>query len=239
MSSRTITLPDIGEITLYKRRSNRTIRLSMGDDGTVRVTLPYWVPYKAAERFALSKTEWIAQHQATRGLSALTHGQRVGKAHRLYFIANDDAQKVATRLGQGEIRVTHPTALTPEHGSLQQAARAASLRALRKEAQLLLPQRVRSLAAQTGHTYRSLTVKHLKTRWGSCSSRQEITLNIFLMQLPWHLIDYVILHELTHTVAMNHGADFWAELERHAPSAKQLRAEIRTHRAALLGQNLQ
>ena len=46
------------------------------------------------------------------------------------------------------------------------------------------------------------------------------------MQLPWHLIDYVMLHELTHTKVMQHGAPFWRELELHVPHAKQLRKEI-------------
>jgi predicted metal-dependent hydrolase len=53
------------------------------------------------------------------------------------------------------------------------------------------------------------------------------------MQLPWHLIDYVLLHELTHTKVMRHGAPFWEELERHAPTAKLLRKEINTHRPLL------
>jgi predicted metal-dependent hydrolase len=58
---------------------------------------------------------------------------------------------------------------------------------------------------------------------------------LYLMQLPWHLIDYVLLHELTHTKVMQHGTPFWQELERHVPHAKRLRGEIREFHPILSG----
>jgi len=90
----------------------------------------------------------------------------------------------------------------------------------------LLPQRLDQLAAQNGLNYSSVAIRQLKSRWGSCSSAKHITLNLFLMQLPWHLIDYVLLHELTHTKVLRHGPPFWEELEKHAPGARKLRREI-------------
>jgi len=53
------------------------------------------------------------------------------------------------------------------------------------------------------------------------------------MQLPWELIDYVILHELTHTEYMHHGPDFWQALEKVRPQAKQFRREIRKFRPTI------
>jgi hypothetical protein len=53
------------------------------------------------------------------------------------------------------------------------------------------------------------------------------------MQLPWHLIDYVLVHELTHTKVMRHGTPFWNELERHIPGAKQFRKEINQYQPIL------
>jgi hypothetical protein len=53
------------------------------------------------------------------------------------------------------------------------------------------------------------------------------------MQLPWQLIDYVLLHELTHTKHLNHGDDFWQEFLRHEPAAKALRKIIKTHKPIL------
>lgn len=226
MATKQVLLDSIGAVTLYKRRGNRSLRLSVTAQGEVRVSMPHWLPYKAGEQFALSKAGWILANQAKTNTPQLQHGQRVGKAHRLYFESTYSAMKVGTRLRPNEIYITHPGAMPADHPNVQLAARSASIRALRKEAEQLLPQRLRMLSQKTGLDYRSVDVKQLKRRWGSCSSAKHITLNVFLMQLPWHLIDYVLAHELAHTKVMRHGAPFWEELEKHVPLAKQLRKEI-------------
>ncbi len=236
MATKTVDIPELGTVTLYKRRGNRSLRLSVGANGEIRVSLPSWVPYKAGEQFAKSKLEWILTHRQKTRASGLAHGQAIGKAHRLHFEPSAMATKVTTRLHQNQIQVTHPSAYESLHPAVQRAAQAASIRALRKEAEALLPQRLRDLALQTGFAYRSVGVKQLKSRWGSCSAQQEIILNLFLMQLPWHLIDYVLLHELTHTKVMRHGAPFWKELEQHVPRARQLRKEISNHHPILAAQ---
>jgi predicted metal-dependent hydrolase len=234
MATKQVTLQDIGSVTLYKRRGNRSLRLSITPHGEVRVSMPYWLPYKAGEQFARSKAVWILAHQAKASKPELAHGQHIGKAHRLYFEPRADAAlKVSTRLKPNEVRISHPPTYGSAHPAVQRAARNASIRALRKEAEQLLPQRLRSLAEQTGLTYRNVGIKHLKSRWGSCSSAKDITLNLFLMQLPWHLIDYVLVHELTHTKVMRHGEPFWNELQSHIPTAKQLRKEINQHQPVL------
>jgi predicted metal-dependent hydrolase len=232
MATKQIQIPEIGTVTLYKRRGNRSLRLSVAADGGIRVSLPSWVPYKAGEQFARSKAEWIAVHRRT-APAGLHHGQAIGKAHRLHFEPSAVSAKVTTRLRQNRVEITHPIAYERLHPDIQRAAQSASVRALRKEAELLLPQRLKELAGKTGFSYTNVSVKQLKSRWGSCSAKQEIVLNLFLMQLPWHLIDYVLLHELTHTKVMRHGAPFWKELERYVPRARQLRKEISDYHPVL------
>jgi len=232
MATKQITLPQLGDVTLYKRRGNRSLRLSIGANGEIRVSLPYWLPYKAGEQFALSKSEWITANRGTTS-QPLQHGHSIGKAHHLHFEQHLTATKVTTRIAANEIRVTFPLTHDVVDREVQLAAHKASIRALRKEAEALLPQRLQALAAHTGFTYKNVVVKQLKSRWGSCSSEQEITLNLFLMQLPWHLIDYVLVHELTHTKVMRHGTPFWREMQRHLPAAKQLRKQINTHQPIL------
>jgi hypothetical protein len=232
MNSRKIEIPEIGFVTLYKRRGSRSLRLSVATDGEVRVSMPHWVPYVAGEKFARSRADWIAEHITP--ANSLTHGQSVGKAHRLHFATSAQAARISTRLRDNLVEITHPQSLESHHPSVQQAARSASLRALKAEAERLLPQRLNHLASQTDLSYSGLTVRQLKSRWGSCSSQKHITLNFFLMQLPWHLIDYVLLHELAHTKVLRHGPPFWAELEKHAPGARKLRKEIGAYRPALV-----
>ncbi|MFR4025115.1 MAG: M48 family metallopeptidase [Alistipes indistinctus] len=86
--------------------------------------------------------------------------------------------------------------------------------AWRTEAQADLPQRTARLAGQLGFRCGAVTVRNARTRWGSCSARDDISLSIHLMKLPDELIDYVIIHELCHTIHKNHGPKFHKLLDR-------------------------
>jgi predicted metal-dependent hydrolase len=79
--------------------------------------------------------------------------------------------------------------------------------------------------------YRKVSIKNQKTKWGSCSSRDSINLNINLVRLPEQLRDYVILHELVHTRLKNHGREFWAELDKAlGGGAKELARKLRKYK---------
>ncbi len=235
MAVKVANIKDLGPVHLYKRRGTRGIRLSIGHDGEVRVSMPYWVPYRTGAEFAASKREWIKSKQIP--TVQLRHGSRVGKAHHLAFILQPERKTLATRITtSGEIRIYLPTHLLPEHAEVQKAAQKASIRALRQQAEKLLPQRLSTLATHHGFEYTDVTVKQLKSRWGSCTEQGNIALSSFLMQLPWHLIDYVIMHELMHTRIMAHGPTFWDELSAYVPNLKAIRKEIRDYRPTLLTQ---
>jgi predicted metal-dependent hydrolase len=95
--------------------------------------------------------------------------------------------------------------------------------------------RLEELAKQHGFTYRCARIRNQKTRWGSCSSLNNINLNIGLIKLPEHLQDYVILHELVHTVHKNHSKAFWAKLDEVADGkSKQCRQQMRQYRAGII-----
>jgi len=227
MPVKRVQLPHIGDVTLYKRRNSRSLRLSITANGEVRVSMPHWVPYKSGAIFAASKAAWIATMREQRQ-TTLQNGQPVGKAHHLYF-RNTTASRVTSRIHQQEINIGLPRDAQIDSSEVQRVARLACIKALKQEAEALLPPRLQVLAQKGGFEYKNVSIKKLKSRWGSCSSHQEIALNLFLMQLPWHLIDYVLWHELTHTKVMRHGAPFWRELERHVPEARKLSKEIHTH----------
>ena len=116
---------------------------------------------------------------------------------------------------------------------VQVAVEAACLRALRRQATSLLKQRLNQLALTHELAYSHLAIKRMKGRWGSCDQNHNIVLNLFLVQLPWELIDYVILHELTHTKVLRHGEPFWSELEKVVPKARQLRKAIKMYHPAI------
>lgn len=235
MSTKRIELPGLGQVTLYKRKGTRAIRLSVSLAGEVRVSMPHWLPYDAGAKFALSKAAWIQAQVQEQGTAPLAHGQAIGKTHHLYFRRDLSAARTTSRISGSTIRVVHPLNTDSTDEAVQKAATTASIRALRQQASNLLPQRLRSLADTHGFSYNETAIKQLRGRWGSCDADQNIVLNLFLMQLPWHLIDYVLLHELTHTKILHHGPEFWHELERHLPHAKQLRSDIRQYSPTVMG----
>ncbi len=92
----------------------------------------------------------------------------------------------------------------------------------RQAARRRLVDRLNYLAVKYGFQYNRVFIKNQKTRWGSCSGKNNINLNVNLVRLPNELIDYTILHELVHTRIKNHGQRFWAQLDRLLGDAKQL-----------------
>ena len=85
---------------------------------------------------------------------------------------------------------------------------------LRREAKRTLPAMVERLARQFGFSYSRVTIRATRSKWGCCTSQNNLSLSLFLMTLPTHLQEFVVLHELCHTVHHNHSAEFHALLNR-------------------------
>jgi predicted metal-dependent hydrolase len=83
-----------------------------------------------------------------------------------------------------------------------------------------LRQRLAELAGMYGFTYNRVAIRNQRTRWGSCSHHNNISLNVKLVMLPQQLTDYVLLHELVHTRFHDHSRRFWAELDRYVGDAR-------------------
>lgn len=234
MAYKEFQLDEVGPITIYKRRGSRSIRLTLASDGKVKVTIPTWTSYRAGMSFAASKQSWIVQNRPrTIAEMPLREGLAVGKSHRLHFVADATVSRVTTRLRANQIVITYPAYMETSDEAVQTATQKAALRALKAESAKMLQIRLDELAEKHGYTFRSLAVKRLTGRWGSCDQDKNIVLNIYLMQVPWDLIDYVIMHELAHTRVMQHGRPFWDEMERHVPDAKHLRKRLSNYRPIL------
>ena len=99
---------------------------------------------------------------------------------------------------------------------------------MRKKAEEYLPPLVQYWSSLFDLPYNKVTISKARSRWGSCSSKRDISLSFYLMLLPAHLMDYVILHELAHTREMNHGPEFWELLNQLTDGkALALRKELR------------
>jgi len=90
-----------------------------------------------------------------------------------------------------------------------------------------LRDRVEYLAKRHGFQYNKLAFKSMMTRWGSCSPKNNISLNLLMAELTKDLQDYIILHELLHTRIKDHGKGFWLELDRLTGDAKGIQKELK------------
>jgi predicted metal-dependent hydrolase len=121
-----------------------------------------------------------------------------------------------------------PAAKTPA-----QRAAAAKMKILKKQAADYLPYRLAFLAQKHGFSYSLGRLGLRSSRWGSCTSKKVISLNIALMKVPEPLQDYVLIHELCHTRHLNHSKDFWAEVAKYDPDYKEHRKSLKTHTPSL------
>jgi predicted metal-dependent hydrolase len=104
----------------------------------------------------------------------------------------------------------------------------------REKARKQLTGRLNKLAVKHGFTFNRISMRSQRTRWGSCSHNNNISLNVKLVLLPEDLVDYVILHELVHTQIPNHSNGFWEELDRHVGNSKAFASRLRKYDLGLL-----
>lgn len=222
-----ITDEEFGTITLQRSARASHIRIRVGTDGRLRASLPLRASTRLVERLIRSSRSEIREMlSAHLNQQIFIDGLQVGKSHTLTVHEATGSQPTVKRHGQ-QILVLLPHDTAIEAPDIQMLIRPAVIEALRKEAKSYLPRRLARLAELHGFSYTKVRFSHASGRWGSCSSNGTISLNIALMKLPFPLIDYVLLHELCHTVEMNHSGAFWSLVERCDPDYKAHRREIK------------
>ena len=110
----------------------------------------------------------------------------------------------------------------------------ARIRDLSREASVRIPERVAHYALIMGVTYGKITIRHQKTRWGSCSGTGNLNFNCLLMLVPEQALDYVVVHELCHRKEMNHSPRFWKEVEAIFPEYREARKWLKDHGGSLI-----
>ncbi len=218
---------EFGEIKIRKNKLARSVKLSVGVDGSLRASIPYYSPEFAVRRLVNGSRDEIRKMLATHNAkNSYQDGDLIGKTHTL-FLRKFSGEEIKISNEGNQILVQIPQELAFENPLVQSEIRKTVSKILRKQAKAYLPRRIDFLAEKYGFSFEKLRFSHTGTRWGSCSSSGTISLNIALMNLPHHLIDYVIVHELCHTRQMNHSSKFWQEVEKYCPDYKKYVQEIK------------
>lgn len=225
MTSRIID-EEFGTIPVRRSAKATTVRLRVAPDGGLRASLPLYAPLFLVKRLIKNSRNELRQlledHQKELSFS---DGMQIGKSHTLIVRPTLSHRVSVARHGQ-QIIVQLPEDKQLGQSAVTKEIRSVVQQAMRLEAKSYLPKRLAFLADKYGFHYEKVRFSHASGRWGSCSSSGTISLNIALMKLPFELIDYVLVHELSHTVEMNHSEAFWQLVETGDPLYK-------THRRLL------
>ncbi len=223
----TITDEEFGTITLRRSVRASSIRIRVAPDGRLRASLPLYAPVFLVKRLVRSSRNELRQLISQQHSNTLFEdGMQIGKSHTIVVRRINTGKVSATRHGQ-QLIVSLPNDTDIRSASTQRTVRDSVIAALRIEAKSYLPKRLIFLADKHGFSYQKVRFSHAGGRWGSCSSNGTISLNIALMKLPFELIDYVLVHELSHTVEMNHSDRFWALVEKADPYYREHRRALK------------
>lgn len=226
------------EILLKKSKKAKRINIRIKPFDGVCMSVPHRMSFNKAKEFAKLHTDWILKNSKKikeHEKNVITYDENTTfttREHQL-FIERVISNKSSSRVINGKILVKIPATENIKDTTNQKIIHNAIKRAYRKEAEKHLSKRLNELSNTHRLPYQDLRIKDLKSRWGSCSSLNNINLSLHLMKLPDELIDYVILHELAHTKHKNHSKNFWDYLETICPESKFLNKKLKFYKTAV------
>jgi predicted metal-dependent hydrolase len=225
-------IPDVGKVKITKRQNAVNVRLSIDEGGNVRVSIPHSYSFKAALLFVEEKKAWIIKRLSNKQQQKQQYqiGDQIKTREYIINITTQHKSEIIATKAGNTLNIKIGTPHIAEHDKVQQFIRKVLTEVYRIEAKSYLPLRVQQLASKYGFHFENVFVKNLKSKWGSCSSKKNINLNVHVMTLPDHLIDYIILHELAHTVELNHSERFWNILDKIYGNSKAIDKEMKKYR---------
>jgi predicted metal-dependent hydrolase len=211
------------------RHSRRARRVAVRIDvlGRVELVVPRGVPESRALSFLESRAGWIRAQLERRQEQA--PAEQPFPPPEVHLSALNERWRLFDAGGAGRLRLReHAQGLLEFTGSGTRAQwRRLLLRWVARRAQQACAQLLAELAQRHGFTHGSVRVRRQRARWGSCSARGDISLNLALLFQPPAVLRYLLCHELAHTEHMNHSASFWRRVAQCEPQYRALDAQLR------------
>lgn len=234
MPEKIIHFNDIGRITFRKNKRSRNVSIAIRPLKGVIVTLPYYLSYKYAINIVERKKDWILKQlpkieHIENKATVFTENTIFNTKYRKLEICKNYDNNIKSKITPESISISYPGNLDVKSPAIQEIIKSIITETLRKEAKEYLPVRTLQLADKYGFKFKKVFIKNNTSLWGSCSSVNNINLNLHLLRLPNFLIDYVIIHELCHTVEKNHGKGFWSLMDSILGDAKLISKELKNY----------
>lgn len=213
------------------RSRRKTIALIVRGDGRLVIRAPLHLPDREIMRFVNQKAGWIRQKQEeAQRRSAKIPTRRFVEGELFFFLGKAYPLHLTSRL--------HPALVLQKDGfSLSRAAlpqvKDIFIRWYKGQARLIFSERLQYYAARYCLSYKKIRISSARTRWGSCSTTGTISFTWRLVMAPLPVIDYIVIHELAHTLVRNHSDRFWNKVRAMMPEYKTHREWLRLNGSSL------
>ena len=209
----------------------RSISIVIRSDKEVVVRAPYGASTKVIEKFVREKEEWIKKHiNKYSDTIQLNNSKKYVDGERYLFLGRELTLRVRNSLFPSIKRTDD--ILEVETDGKEGRVKILIDRWYKKAAEDIFSKKLNEILVkhkEQDFSPSQLVVRSLKSRWGSCTSKGKITINIDLVKLDEHFIDYVITHELCHLKYHNHGKDYHRLLDSLVPDYKAIRKDLRKY----------
>jgi predicted metal-dependent hydrolase len=213
------------EVKQIIRSKRKTLALIVKSDGSLIVRAPLRTSERTIKVFVEKNAAW-AQQKQVEALAALPRAplqylpgelfMYLGNAYPLEIVKSQKKPLIL----EESFRLAEPA---------QSKARSAFEHWYREQARRILTERVEFYACQYNFQYKNIGITSARTRWGSCSANGSLNFSWHLILAPLEAVDYVVVHELVHTVCHDHSRQFWEKVEQIMPDHKDRRKWLRTH----------
>jgi predicted metal-dependent hydrolase len=235
MENKIVLIDRIGTVEYRKSTKAKYPRITVYKERGVVVSIPKHLSFNEAESFVLSRLEWI--EKSLQKLNSIKQEQTIynGKCSfstkfRIMNLIPDNRKNLHLKISEKYFDIYYPHDTDIENEEIQSIIRKFIEHVWKVEAHEYLPEKMLYWTSKYNLKYKHLTIKNTRSFWGKCDGDNSIILSLHLMHLPDHLIDYVILHELCHTIHKNHQQEFWQLLDKYTSGkAKTLSKEMKNY----------
>lgn len=210
------TYPDIGEVYFIIKPKAVRISLKINKEGKPEISVPRPQDLHVGEEFLLSKTSWLLKVLSKTRFSTMNFYADTERftVDRKFRIIHHNEEGTYTEIADTEVLLYLSQKDDIRNEQLQKFIRSVREKVLKVEAILIFSERLMQLSQQTGISYASFKVTATKSRWGSCSHDNILRLSCYLILLPSHLMDFILIHELCHVVHKNHQKEFYTLMKK-------------------------
>jgi len=218
------------EISHTIRSKRKTLALVVKPDGSLIVRAPLRASERTIRQFVKDNSQWIQKKQAE--FQAVVHPlpKRYVPGELFMYLGQEYPLEIVKR--------PNPALLLEQNFKLSESAQDHAARVFerwyREQARHILEDRVNYYARQYAFQYKKIGITAARTRWGSCSATGSLNFSWRLMMAPIEAVDYVVVHELVHTIVHDHSRRFWKKVEEIMPDFRERRKWLRKNGSQLL-----